>query len=232
MEFLSGVPAGGTLFNVAAIALGGSLGLALGRFIPERLNDTIFHCIGLFTLCLGVGMGLKMQDAVAVLASLVLGALIGDWLRLDDRLNGLGDLLKARFHLAEGPFTQGFVTATLLFCIGSMAIIGAIDDGLRHDPTLLVTKGVIDGVASVFLAGSLGPGVLFSVLPIALYQVGLTLLAVHMAPFLTERLYTNLSALGGLMILGIGLNLLGLTKLKLCDLLPGLALVVLITVLL
>lgn len=232
MEFLSGVPAGGTIFNVTAVVLGGSLGLALGRFIPERLNDTIFHCFGLFTLCLGVDMSLKMQDAVAVLASLVLGALIGDWLRLDDRLKGLGDALKARFHLAEGHFTQGFVTATLLFCIGSMSIIGAIDDGLRHDPTLLVTKGIIDGVASVFLAGSFGPGVLFSALPIALYQGGLTLLAVQMAPFLTERLYANLSALGGLMILGIGLNLLGLTKLKLCDLLPGLVLIVLITALL
>ena len=232
MEFLSGVPAGGTIFNVTAVALGATLGLALGRFIPERLNHTIFHCFGLFTLCLGVGMGLKMQDAVAVLASLVLGALIGDWLRLDDRLNGLGDALKARFHLAESHFTQGFVTATLLFCIGSMSIIGAIDDGLRHDPTLLVTKGVMDGVASVLLAGSFGAGVLFSVLPIALYQGGLTFLAVRMAPFLTERLYANLSALGGLMILGIGLNLLGLTKLKLCDLLPGLLLIVLITALL
>ena len=231
MEFLSAIPAGGTLFNVVAVALGSLLGLAVGRFIPERLNDRVFQCFGLFTLYMGTSMALQTKDAIVVLVSLVLGTLIGDCLRLDDRLNGLGDTLKERLHLSAGRFTQGFVTATLLFCVGSMSIIGAIEDGLRHDPTLLATKGVMDGISSILLAGSFGVGVLFSILPMAIYQGALTFLSVWAQPFLTEQVCANISGLGGLMVLGISLNLLGLMKLKLCDMLPALVLVVAITLL-
>ena len=225
MNFLSSIPAGGTLFNALAVVAGSLLGLLAGRFIPERLRETVFRCLGLFTMTLGLNMALKTEHSLAVLLSLILGTIAGDLCHLDARLNGLGDALKAKMRSANPRFTEGFVTATLLFCIGAMAIVGAFEDGLRHNPGLLVTKGVMDGISSVLLAGSFGIGVLFSAVPMTLYQAGLTFLAVEAAPLLTPDKIADLSGLGGLMIVGIGLNLLGITKLKLCDMLPGLVLV-------
>ena len=231
MQFISSLPAGGTLFNVVAVVVGSILGLSAGRFIPERLHGRFFECMGLFTLYLGVGMALETKHALAILLSLILGTLTGAACNLDDRLNGLGDTLKAKLNVANGRFTEGFVTATLLFCIGAMSIIGAFEDGLRHNPSLLITKGVMDGISAIVLSSSFGVGVLFSILPMFLYQAGLTFLATWAEPFLTPDIVANLSGLGGLMIMGIGLNLLKVTKLKLCDMLPGLIYVVFFTML-
>ena len=231
MGFLGSLPAGGTLFNVVAVVAGCLVGLTAGRLIPERLNGRVFECMGLFTLYLGMGMAMETKHALAILLSLILGTLTGAACNLDDRLNGLGDTLKAKLKLSNARFTEGFVTATLLFCIGAMSIIGAFEDGLRHNPSLLVTKGVMDGISSIVLSGSFGVGVLFSVLPMFLYQAGLTFLAAWAEPFLTPDIVANLSGLGGLMIMGIGLNLLKITKLKLCDMLPGLIYVVFFTML-
>lgn len=226
---LSAFPIPGTLFNCAAVAAGSLAGLGAGRFIPERLRETVFNCLGLFTTYLGLNMALETKHALAVLLSLVLGAVTGDLCGLETRLNGLGDKLKARLSSANPRFTEGFVTATLLFCVGAMTLIGAFEDGLRHNPSILVTKGVMDGIASVLLSGSFGLGVLFSVFPMLIYQGGLTLLAAWAEPFITPDLLANLSGLGGLMILGIGLNLLKITRLRLCDMLPGLVYVALLT---
>ena len=242
MQFISSFPAGGTLFNVIAVILGSLLGLSAGRFIPERLHGRFFECMGLFTLYLGMGMAMETKHALAILLALILGTLTGAAFNLDDRLNGLGDTLKAKMHVigskfrgkespetSDARFTEGFVTATLLFCIGAMSIIGAFEDGLRHNPSLLVTKGVMDGISAIVLSSSFGVGVLFSILPMFLYQAGLTFLATWAEPFLTPDIIANLSGLGGLMIMGIGLNLLKVTKLKLCDMLPGLIYVVFFT---
>ena len=244
MQFISSFPAGGTLFNVIAVILGSVLGLSAGRFIPEHLHGRFFECMGLFTLYLGMGMAMETKHALAILLALILGTLTGAACNLDDRLNGLGDTLKgkmrvigSRFRGKEPPetpdarFTEGFVTATLLFCIGAMSIIGAFEDGLRHNPSLLVTKGVMDGISAIVLSSSFGVGVLFSILPMFLYQAGLTFLATWAEPFLTPDIVADLSGLGGLMIMGIGLNLLKVTKLKLCDMLPGLIYVVFFTML-
>lgn len=230
-EIFSRLPAGGTVFNVITVAAGSALGLSIGRFIPERLHGTIFQCFGLFTMYVGMSMALGTKHAIAVLVSLVIGTLIGDLLNLDRRLNGIGDTMKERLHIANERFTQGFVTATLLFCIGSMSIIGAFNDGMRHDPSLLMTKGVMDGISAVLLAGSFGVGVLFSIIPMFIYQGALTLAAVWAQDLITPDMYANISGIGGLMILAIGLNLLKVTSIRLCDMLPSLIFIIFFTML-
>ena len=174
-------------------------------------------------------MSLSTKHSIAVLLALVLGAVTGNLLGLEEKLSSLGDTLKAKFHAKDSGFTQGFVSATLLFCMGSMTIIGAFNDGLRHDPELLITKGIMDGISSILFAGSLGLGVVFSVIPLFIYQAGLTLIAVWAEPFITSEMYANISGIGGLMIIGIGLNFLKVTSLKLGDMLPGLLYVVFFT---
>ncbi len=231
LEIFKVIPAGGTIFNSLAVLAGGSLGLTIGKFIPERLNKTIFNCMGLFTLYVGINMTLSTKHSIAVLISLVLGAITGDLLGIETKLNSLGDTLKAKLHTNDAGFTQGFVNASLLFCIGSMSIIGAFNDGIRHDPELLITKGIMDGIISILFAGSLGIGVLFSVIPMFIYQGGLTLIAVWLEPFITADMYANISGIGGLMIMGIGFNLMKITTLKLGDMLPGLVYVIFFTML-
>lgn len=229
LEIFRALPAGGTIFNSLTVLIGSTAGLLIGKFIPERLQGTIFNCMGLFTMYVGVNMALGTKHSIAVLLSLVLGTVTGDLMGIEDKLNGLGDTLKAKLKTDNSRFTEGFVTATVLFCVGSMGIIGAFNDGIRHDPELLITKGIMDGISSTMFAGSLGLGVMFSVIPMFLYQGALTLLAVWAEPFITADMFANISGLGGLMILGIGLNLLKVTRLKLGDMLPGLVYVVFFT---
>lgn len=229
IEIFKHIPAGGTVFNSITVLFGGTLGLLIGKFIPERLQSAIFNCLGLFTVYVGINMSMGTKDSIAVLLSLVLGTVTGDLLGIEDKLNNLGDTIKKKLHTSDSGFTQGFVSATLLFCVGSMAIIGAFNDGLRHDPELLITKGIMDGIAALLFASSLGIGVIFSVVPMFIYQGGLTLLAIYISPFITQEMYANISGIGGLMIMGIGLNLMRITKLKLGDMLPGLIYVVIFT---
>ena len=231
LEIFRHIPAGGSVFNSLAVLFGGSLGLFIGKFIPEKLQSTIFNSMGLFILYVGINMSLSTKNSIAVLLALVLGAITGALLGLEDKLSSLGDVLKAKIHSSDSGFTQGFVSATLIFCMGSMAIIGAFNDGLRHDPELLITKGIMDGISSVLFAGSMGIGVVFSIIPMFIYQGALTLLAVWAEPFITPDMFANISGIGGLMIMGIGLNFLKITKLKLGDMLPGLIYVVLFTAL-
>ena len=231
LEIFRHIPAGGSVFNSLAVLFGGLLGLFIGKFIPERLQSTIFNSMGLFILYVGINMSLSTKNSIAVLLALVLGAITGALLGLEDKLSSLGDVLKAKIHSSDSGFTQGFVSATLIFCMGSMAIIGAFNDGLRHDPELLITKGIMDGISSVLFAGSMGIGVVFSIIPMFIYQGALTLLAVWAEPFITPDMFANISGIGGLMIMGIGLNFLKITKLKLGDMLPGLIYVVLFTAL-
>ena len=229
IEIFKSIPAGGTVFNSLAVLIGSLAGLFIGKFIPQRLQETTFNCLGLFTMYVGINMTLGTKHSIAVLLSLVTGAITGDMLGIETKLNSLGNRLKAKLHTSNAGFTQGFVTATLLFCVGSMAIIGAFNDGIRHDPELLMTKGIMDGIASILFAGSMGIGTLFSIIPLFIYQGTLTFLAVWAEPFITSDMYANISGLGGLMIMGIGLNMLKITKLKLGDMLPALVYVIFFT---
>ena len=229
IEIFKSIPAGGTVFNSLTVLTGSLAGLFIGKFIPQRIQETIFNCLGLFTMYVGINMTLGTKHSIAVLLSLVTGAVTGDMLGLETKLNSLGDTLKAKLHTSNEKFTQGFVTATLLFCVGSMAIIGAFNDGLRHDPELLMTKGIMDGIVSILFAGSMGIGVIFSIIPMFIYQGALTFIAIWAEPFITSDMYANISGLGGLMIMGIGLNLLKITRLKLGDMLPALVYVIFFT---
>ena len=229
LEIFKTIPAGGTIFNCIAVVIGSLIGLIAGRFIPEKTNDTIFNCLGLFTIYVGINMTLKTEHSIAVLLSLVFGTVTGEILGIETKLNSLGDTLKAKLQTSNAKFTEGFVSATLLFCVGSMAIIGAIEDGLRHNPEILMTKGIMDCIAGSMFAGAYGSGVIFSVVPMFIYQGAITLGASWAESVITESMYANISGLGGLMIMGIGLNMMKITRLKLGDMLPGLVYVVFFT---
>ena len=230
-EIFKSLPAGGTIFNCITVLAGSLLGLAIGKLIPEKIQGTIFNCLGLFTLYVGINMALNTKHSIAVVLSLVLGAVTGELMGIEKKLNSLGDVLKEKFNAKNSSFTEGFVNASLLFCVGSMAVIGAFEDGLRHNPEILMTKGIMDGIVSILFAGSFGIGALFSIVPMFIYQGTLTFLAVWAEPFITADMYANISGIGGLMIMGIGLNLLKITKINLGDMLPGLLYIVFLTML-
>lgn len=215
----------GTFVNGLLIIAGTLLGKLLTR-IPENMKATVMHGIGLAVMVLGLQMGFKSANFLIVILSLVLGAVIGESLKLEDRLNSVGDWLERRLGSnGEGSISQGFVTATLIFVIGAMAIIGALDSGIRGDHDVLYTKAIIDGFTALILTTTLGIGVLFSAVPVMLYQGTIALFATQIDKLIPQALMDSfileLTATGGVMIFAIGLNLIGLTKIRVANLLPG-----------
>jgi hypothetical protein len=217
----------GTLVNAGAVILGGSTGVLLRHALPERYRGILFQGLGLCTLALGTLMIVKMTNPIVVIASVLVGGLSGELLRLEEKLENGGNALKKMLHLGDERFTEGLVTAFLVFCVGSMTILGAIDEGIRGDRTLYFTKSILDGFCSIALAATWGAGVIFSVIPLLVYQGGLTLLAAQAAPFFTPAMTAQLTATGGVLVLGIGLNLLGIAKIRTSSLLPSLVIVAL-----
>jgi len=212
----------GTIANAAAIIAGSLVGIVMhGRF-PENVKTIVFQALGLAVLLIGLQMALKMERPLVVVFSLVLGGIAGELLRIEDRLEALGERLKRLARSKSALFTDGFVSASIMFCVGSMAILGALEDGLRGDPTIFLTKATLDGFASIPLASTYGVGVLFSAVPILLYQGAMTLAAGSLRGFVTPQLLNQITATGGLLILSIGVNLLGLTRIKVANLLPAL----------
>lgn len=217
----------GTLINAAAIVLGGVLGLALGGRLPAVLVDTIMHGLGLSVLLIGLEMGLRTHNALIVLLSVVLGGIVGQLLKLDDGFNRLSRSLEERYAQAgDGRFARGFVTASLLYCVGPMAVTGSFQNGLLGEYSILVTKSFLDGVSAVALAAGLGYGVLFSAVPVLLYQGALSLGAVWVKPLLSGAVVTEMTATGGVLIIGIALTMLEVKKLKMANYLPALAMVI------
>lgn len=218
----------GTLLNIGAVLLGGALGLIFGARLPERVRATVIAGMGLFTAAVGLKMFLETQNALYVLGGLLLGALLGEWLRIEDGLQALGSVLERRFNRGVGDgnvFVRGFLTASLLFCVGPMAILGSIQDGLSGDFELLAIKSVLDGFAALAFASSLGPGVLFSALVILVYQGGLTLLAAWLNKLITPGMTAEMTAVGGVMLVGIAVSsLLELKKIRVGNYLPALLL--------
>ena len=222
----------GTFINVAAILIGGSLGLLFGGRLPERLKATVIAGMGLFTAVTGIKMFLETQNSLIVLGSLVIGALLGEWWRIEDGLQRLGGILESRFSRADsesGRFVRGFMVASLLFCIGPIAILGSIQAGLTGDINLLVIKSVLDGFASMAFASTLGVGVLFSAAMILLYQGSITLLAAQLNALATKPMMAELTATGGVLLLGIALSsLLEIKKIRVGNFLPALVIAPLI----
>lgn len=216
----------GTVVNGLLIIVGTLLGRLLHR-IPEQMKGTVMHGIGLAVVVLGLQMGFKSANFLIVIISLVFGAVIGEYFDLEEKLNKLGNWLEGKVGNGngQGSISQGFVTATLIFVIGAMAIIGALDSGIRGDHDVLYTKAIIDGFTALILTTTLGMGVIFSSIPVMLYEGSIALFATQIDRLIPKALMDSfiieMTATGGVMIFAIGLNLMGLTKIRVANLLPG-----------
>ena len=214
----------GTLINTATVLVGGTVGIAMGNKIPDRVRTIVVQVIGMLTIGLGLSDLLKTHNMVFPLLGMVFGAVIGEILRIEDRLEGIGEIIRKRFAKRQdpGPFISGFVTASLLFCIGPLTILGAIQDASGATPQLYIIKGTLDGFMSVIFGAIHGVGVLFSAVSVLIVQGTLTLFGTRLDSLLNDRMRVELFATGGLAVMAIGLNLLEIKKIRLGSLLPGL----------
>ena len=224
----------GTFLNVVAVLIGGSLGTIVGARLPARVQETVIWILGLFVIALGVKLTLQSQNALIILGSALMGGLLGEWWNLDSLLRRLGAWLEARFarsssNEAAARFIKGFVSASLIFCVGPLTILGSIQDGLTGNYQLLAVKSLLDGFAALAFSASLGVGVLFSTLVILVYQGGLTLLAAQAQSVLTTPMIDEMTAVGGLLIMAIGFgSLLELRPIRVANYLPALVIAPLI----
>ena len=214
----------GTLINTFTVLVGGGLGLIIGHRIPERIRVTVVQVIGLVTVALGMSDVLKTHNIVFPLVGMVFGGIIGEMIRIEDRLTQVGEGLKARFasDSTDNRFVTGFVTASLLFCVGPLTILGAIEDASGKTPQLYIIKGSLDGFMTVIFTALYGIGAMFSAVSVFIVQGTLTLFGTRLDLLLDDRMRTELFAAGGLAVMAIGLNLLEIKKIRLGSLLPGL----------
>ncbi len=222
-----------TFINMGAVVVGSLLGLWLNNIFSEGMKDIIFQAIGLSTLVIGMLMCLKIQDGYMLLFifSLIIGGIIGEAIGVDKLLLDLGNSLKTGLNIGEGLFTEGLVTAFLLFCIGSMTILGSIEEGISGKRELLLIKSTLDGITSVAFAATYGIGVLFSIIPMLFIQGGITLAAGRLEHFFTPSILSQISVTGGALILAIGINMLKLGEINIENLLPSIVVVVIFTAL-
>ncbi|MFM2436709.1 MAG: hypothetical protein RL353_699 [Actinomycetota bacterium] len=214
----------GTLINTATVLAGGGLGLIIGNRIPDRIRTIIVQVIGLVTISIGLRDVIKTDNMVFPLVGMVLGAIIGEMLRIEDRLESLGEILRRKFSKPdnESKFVTGFVTATLLFCVGPLTILGAIEDASGKTPQLYIIKGTLDGFMMIIFSALYGIGALFSAASVFVVQGSLTLFGTSLDTLLNDRMRLELFSAGGLAVLAIGLNLLEIKKIRLGSMLPGL----------
>ena len=215
------------LVNTAAILIGGAVGLLVNRGIPKRFSSAIMTGIGLCVMYIGISGALSGENPIVLVVSIVLGVATGTALKLDERLNKLGNMLEKRFSRGRDDenrpsFSQGFVTASILFCVGAMAIIGSVNSGLTGDHSIIFTKSTIDLISAAMLTVTLGVGVLFSAFSVLLYQGLLVLLAQLLRPLLDDpAMIAEIGCTGSVIIIALGLNLIGVTKIKIADFLPA-----------
>ncbi|MBI3286502.1 MAG: DUF554 domain-containing protein [Chloroflexi bacterium] len=226
----------GTILNTFTVILGGTLGTLLGERLPHRVRETVMHGLGLMTLVIGASMAIQTKNVLLVLGSVLVGGLLGEWWGIEERLDGLGKFLEARLSSRATPqqssFSRGFVVASLVFCVGPMTILGSIQDGLTGDFKLLAVKSTLDGFASLALASTLGAGVALASLTVLVYQGSLTLAARALDPLLSEAMINEMTATGGVLILGIGLLLLEVVRIRVANFLPAIAIAPLLVALL
>lgn len=222
----------GTIVNALAVIVGGGVGMLLKGRLPERYTTIFFQAIGLFTIYLGVSLALKAEQVFYVVLALITGAVIGEALRLEARSERLSNWLKHRFHFKNERFSEGLLTSFLLYCMGSLTLLGAVTEGLTGDPKLLLIKSLMDGISSIALASAMGIGVVFSALPLLIYQGGLTMLTMWLGNFVPPELINEISAVGGILLIGLAINILGLAKIRIMNMLPALVMVVVFVMLL
>ena len=218
----------GTLVNVGAVIAGSLLGLVIHKRMPENITKLVFQAIGLFTLFLGFTMAGKTSNYLIMIFSLVIGSIIGELLNIEKQINLLSDWLKVKSGSSNVKFSEGFLTSFLLFCMGSMTILGAIEEGMGGNPDLLLAKSVLDGFSSIALAAAMGIGVLFSAIPLLIYQGGLTLFAGYLQDYLTTPMINELSAVGGIILIGLGINILEIKQIRVINMTPALLVAVLL----
>lgn len=211
----------GTLVNAAAIAVGGAIGATLRKNIPERFNNTIIQGLALAVVVIGLQMAIGSKNILIVILSLVMGGFTGELLNIEERLNSFGLWVESKLGNGQGDFSRGFVTASLVYCVGAMAVVGSIQDGLQGNPSTLYVKALLDGVSAIFFASTMGFGVAFSLIPVFLYQGSITLLAQYIQVFLTPAVVTEMTATGGILICGIGIKILGIKDIRVGNLLPS-----------
>lgn len=215
------------MINIAGVAIGGLLGTRFGSRLPERLSQTVVAGLGLFTLGFGLQMFIKTQNSLLVAGSLLVGGLLGEWWQIEDGLKKFGAWLEKLFARqqtsGDANFVRGFLTASLVFCVGPMAILGSIQDGLKGDFQVLAVKSILDAFASLAFASSLGIGVVFSIIPLLIYQGGITLLAAQVQSVVTPVMMTEMSATGGLILMAIAISsLLQIKQIRAGNFLPAL----------
>ena len=213
----------GTIVNTLTIVVGSLLGVLLRKGLPERLRNVVMQGLGLCVILIGLRGAIKTENEMIVILSVVLGGVLGALIGIEKGLDAFGARVQARFQKMGGgsDIGKGFVTATLIFCVGSMAIVGSMDAGLRGDYATLLAKSVLDGVTSLILASTLGIGVILSAVAVFVYQGAITLLSQLIAPLFTDRVILEMSAVGGLLSMGIGINMLHEKHLPVGDLLPA-----------
>ncbi len=220
----------GTIVNTAAVAAGAIIGILLKKKMPERVTSIYFQAIGLFTMAIGMSMAVKMEHILIVVASLALGSLLGEWMNIENRVNTLGENFKQRFRIGSEQFSEGLTTAFLLFCVGSMTILGTIQEGTGGSPDLLYTKSLMDFFSSMLLASAFGVSVALSAIPLFIFQASLTLIAMFAGSFFTPEIILELTSVGGILLVGLGLNILHISNLRVMNMLPALVVVVIMLV--
>ncbi len=221
----------GTIVNALAVIAGSLIGLFLHNRFPENIRRISFQGIGLCTLLIGIQMALKVDNILILIFSILTGSITGEALQLHKNFERFGDFIKRKLKSKNEKFTEGLITAFILFCVGSLTILGALEEGLRNDPTLLYTKSMLDGFASIILSSVYGLGVLLSAVPLFIFQVFITLSATLLQPYLSDPVINQISATGGVLILGLGINLLEIKDIKITNMLPALVYVVILTIL-
>lgn len=214
----------GSIVNAIAVIIGGLIGLCLKKGLPKRLSEAVMAGVALCTVYIGISGCLKGQNPLITVISIAVGAIVGTLLDLDGKLNSLGDKVEGKFNKNSGEkmsLAQGFVSASLLFCVGAMAIMGALQSGLTGDNQTLYTKSLLDFISSIVFASSMGVGVLLSAIVIIIYQGGIALLSGIVSPLLSDSAVAEMTCAGSILLIGLGLNLLGVTKIKIMNYIPA-----------
>ena len=218
----------GTIVNTLAIIAGAMIGVIAKKAIPQRMGDLVMSAIPIVVMVLGVQFGIASSNILIVIVSLVVGGIIGEWIDIDRRLDDFGVRIQSRMKGGDSNFSAAFVSTTLIYCVGSMAILGSIESGINGNHTILYTKSLMDGISGIVFASTLGAGVIFSSISVFIYQGILTVLAGYIGPYLSPEVVTEMSASGGILLIALSFTILGIKKIKVANLLPAIFLPVIL----
>jgi uncharacterized protein len=221
----------GTIINAATVGAGSLLGMSLGSRLPEKITNIVFQALGIFTLFIGIKMSLATNNPLILVLSLILGGVMGEWMRIEERLEFLAHKINGKSKNKDHKFSEGLITAFMIFCVGSMTILGCIEEGLSGNRELIITKSIMDFFSSAALASTFGKSILFSIIPLVIYQGGITLGAESLNAVLSSAMRIEMISVGGLMLIGLGITILNLKKIGVVNMLPALLIAPLLTAL-